>query len=348
MFKFAHIELLYLLALLPVLIAVFVFAFLQKKRNIKKFTSEELREVLIPDYSPGRSKLKFILTILAFIFMVIAASGPRVGSKLKEVKKTGREIIVALDVSNSMLAEDISPNRLEMAKLSLNRLLNNLADDKLGLIVFAGDAYTQIPVTNDIGAARLFLNSVSTDIVSKQGTSIAAAIDLAARSFSPETTEDENQAGAKARAIIIITDGENHDENAIQSAKNATEKGIQIYTIGLGDPKGVPIPLSPGSNNYKRDKDGNVVVSKLDEEGLKKIASIGNGFYIRGGKAGTGLNQLINKLNELDAKEYSAKVFSEYEERYQYFLALGLILLLIEFITMERRNKWLGKIKLFG
>jgi Ca-activated chloride channel family protein len=284
--------------------------------------------------------------MLALAFLIIALSGPRVGSKLKEVKKRGREIIIALDVSNSMLAEDIKPDRLEKAKESLNRLLNELDEDKIGLIVFAGDAYTQIPITNDYGAARLFLNSVSTEMVSKQGTSIGAAIDLASRSFSPESGDGSD--GGKSRAIIIITDGENHEDDPIAAARRAAEKGIVIHTIGLGDPAGVPIPLFPGSKAFKRDKDGNVVVSKLDESTLKQIASVTNGFYVRAGNNSSGLSQLMQKLDEMDQQEYQAKVFADYVERFQYFLGAGIILLLLEFLIMNKRNKWFDKIRLFA
>jgi Ca-activated chloride channel homolog len=348
MLKFAHIEVLYALIILPVLGIIFVLSYIQRKRGLRRFASDKLIDNLIPELSFYRFRFKFILAMLGLVFIIIAAAGPRVGSSLKEVNKKGREIIIALDVSNSMLAEDVSPNRLEMAKHSINRLLNNMENDKIGLIVFAGDAYTQIPVTNDIGAARLFLNSVSTNIVSRQGTSIGAAINLASKSFSPESAGADESGTASSRAIIVITDGENHEDDALKAAEEAHAKGIQIHTIGLGDPKGVPIPLSPGSNNYKRDNEGNVVVSKLDEGSLKKIASAGGGFYIRAGKGGLGLNQLMLKLNELDAEQYTAKVFADFSERYQYFLAIGIFLLLLELLTMERKSKWISKIKLFS
>ena len=348
MLKFAHIDVLYLLIIIPVLSIIFILSYIKKKKGLQSFASDKLMDFIIPELSFQRHRIKFILAMLGLTFIIIAGAGLRIGSSLKEVNKKGREIIIALDVSNSMLAEDVSPNRLEMAKHSINRLLNNLENDKIGLIVFAGDAYTQIPLTNDIGAARLFLNSVSTNIVSRQGTSIGAAINLAARSFSPESAASEESGEASSRAIIVITDGENHEDDALKAAEDAQAKGIQIHTIGLGDPKGVPIPLSPGSNNYKRDKDGNVVVSKLDESGLKKIASVGGGFYIRAGRGGLGLNQLMVKLKELDAEQYTAKVFADYSERYQYFLALGILFLMIELITMERKSKWMSKIKLFS
>ena len=316
MIKFSNELILYGLLVIPVLIFVFIINLYVRKRKLNSFASSGLHDILIPLASRNRIIVKFILLMFAIAFLIISLSGPRVGSKLKEVEKKGREIIIALDVSNSMLAEDIKPNRLEKAKESLNRLLNEMDEDKIGLIVFAGDAYTQIPITNDFGAARLFLNSVSTEMVSKQGTSIGSAIELASRSFSPESGDMSVSAG-KSRAIIIITDGENHEDDPIQEAKMAAEKGIVIHTIGLGDPSGVPVPLYPGSQAFRRDKEGNVVVSKLDETTLKQVASVTNGYYVRAGKNSSGLSQLMQKLDEMEGEEYKTRVFAEYNERFQ-------------------------------
>lgn len=316
------------------------------KKRFEKFASNELKSFLFPLESGFRRAFKFGIWIFAFALFIISISGPQVGSKLKEVKKKGREIVIALDISNSMLSEDIQPNRLEMAKQSLNRMLNEMEDDKVALIVFAGDAYTQIPLTNDYGAARLFLSTVTTEIVSKQGTAIASAIELSSRSFSPESV-NENMAAGKSRAIIIITDGENHEGDAIAAAKEAAGKGIVIHTIGLGSPEGVPIPTYPGSREFRRDKDGGVVVSKLDETILKQISSITNGYYVRGGKNTAGLQQLMQKINELETDEYTTKVFAEYIERYQFFLAIGLVLLFFDFLIMKKKSLWLSKFKIF-
>ncbi len=344
---FANKEMLWLLWIIPMLVLLFIINNLRRKRAKRKFASEIMIGILSPEASKFRLKLKFLMTVAALIFVIIALAGPRVGSKLKEVDKKGRELIIALDVSNSMLAEDVKPNRLEMARQSLHQLIRNLEDDKIGLIVFAGDAYIQIPVTNDYGAARLFLSSVNTDMVSSQGTSIGSAIELALRSFTPESGQN-GASVSDSRAIIIITDGENHEEGIFKTAEKAAEKGVVIHTIGLGDPKGVPIPVRAGSNNFRKDKDGNVVVSKLDESTLKRIASVTEGFYIRADQTGRALNQLINKLDELDSEQYTAKVFAEYQERYQYFLGFGLLLLLIEFLIMEKKNRWLERIKIFA
>ena len=347
MIRFERIEILYLFAIIPVLVILYFIAVHSSKRKFKKFASLELKGFLLPLESGFRKGLKFSIWLISFGILIIALAGPQRGSKLKEVQKRGSEIVIALDVSNSMLAEDVKPNRLETAKHSLNRMLNDMEDDKVGLIVFAGDTDTQIPITNDYGAARLFLNTVSTEMVSKQGTSLGAAIKLASRSFTPESG-NENQQSAKTRAIIIITDGENHEGDAIDAAKKAAEKGIIIHTIGLGSPDGVPIPVYPGSREFRKDKEGNVVVSKLDETSLKQIAGITNGFYVRAGNNTAGLQQLMKKISELDTEEYTATVFAEYIERYQYFIAIALILLCIEFLIMQKKSLWMSKFKLFS
>ncbi len=347
MIRFERIEILYLFAIIPVLVILYFIAVHNSKRKFKKFASLELKGFLLPLESGFRKGLKFSIWLLSFGILIIALAGPQRGSKLREVQKRGSEIVIALDVSNSMLAEDIKPNRLEAANHSLNRMLNDMEDDKVGLIVFAGDAYTQIPITNDYGAARLFLNTVSTEMVSKQGTSLGSAIELGSRSFTPESGS-ENQQSAKSRAIIIITDGENNEGDVIDAAKNAAEKGIVIHTIGLGSPDGVPIPIYPGSREFRKDKDGNVVVSKLDETSLKQIAGLTNGFYVRAGNNTAGLQQLMKKIGELDTEEYTATVFAEYIERYQYFIAIALLLLCIEFLIMQKKSLWLSKFKLFS
>ena len=347
MFKFTNEIILYGLLIIPILIGLFLYGMIVRKKKLNRFASVTLQEFLIPFASHTRLIFKFILILISITFLTIALAGPRVGSKLQEVQKKGREIIIALDVSNSMLAEDIKPNRLEKAKESLNRLLNEMDNDKIGLIVFAGDAYTQIPITTDYGAARLFLNNVATEMVSKQGTSLASAIELASRSFTP-TIDEAHSSNPNSKAIIIITDGENHEEDPMPAAMEAAEKGISIHTIGLGDPSGVPVPIHPGSSAFRRDKDGNVVVSKLDETTLKKIASAANGFYVRAGSNSSGLNQLMQKLDEMQKEEFKAKVFAEYIERYQYFLAAGILFLMLELFLINSKNPWLNRMRLFN
>jgi len=244
-----------------------------------------------------------------------------------------------------MLAEDIAPNRLIRAKQSVSRLIDKLEDDKVGLIIFAGDAYTQIPLTNDYSSAKMFLESINTDIVSKQGTNMAAAIDLALRSFSPVT--DDLSAG-KSRAVIIITDGENHEQGVFEAAERAKEKGVMVHAVGLGSPSGVPIPLFQGSKDFHKDKEGNVVVSKLDEKTLKRVAEVTGGMYIHSGASVTGLFTLMERLNELEKQEFKTKVFAEYDERFQYFAGFAIFLIIVDFLIRFRKNTWLNRFKIFG
>src|SRR5512133_2560959 len=270
LFRFANPEYLYLLLLLPVIILLWVLNEYRKRRAMLRFGNTDLVKKLIPELSRIRPVLKFILQLAAITLAIIMLARRQFGSKLKEVKRQGVEVIIALDVSNSMLAEDIQPSRLERAKQAIAQLVDQLRDDKIGLILFAGDAYTQIPVTNDYLSAKMFLESAGTEAVSKQGTAIGTAIDLGMRSFSPESD--------KSRALIIITDGENHEDDAVAMAKHAAEKGVVIHTIGIGSPSGSPVPVTVnGKRDYLKDADGNTVITKLDEEGLQKIASVTGG-----------------------------------------------------------------------
>ena len=276
--------------------------------------------------------------ITALSSLIIAAARPQFGSKLKEVKAEGVEIIIALDVSNSMLAQDIKPNRLEKAKRAIARLLDNLRNDKIGLIVFAGDAYTQVPITTDYTATKMLLSTISTDMVPKQGTAIAEAIRLGIKSFSPDEEVK--------KVLIIITDGENHEEDPVAAAREAKEKGILVYTIGMGLSKGAPIPL-PGQSNYRKDASGRVIMTKLDEATLVKIAAAGGGIYTRANNVKVGLSKLYDEIEKLDKKELETVVYSEYEDSFQYFVGFALFLLLLEFVIMERKNKKLAKVNLF-
>ena len=345
MIEFANDKILTALLLIPVLLLLFFLYRRNRKRYLRKYADELKHLTLIPWVSPGKPWFKQILFLVANFLLIVGLSGPRVGSKLREVEKKGREIIIALDVSNSMLATDVNPNRLEMAKTAISLLFNKLVDDRIGLIVFAGDAYTQIPLTNDYSVARAFLASAGPGSVSKQGTSIAAAIKLSLRSFSPEFVEG---ASAKSKAIIIITDGEDHEEGAVEAAEEAKKLGVVIHTIGIGDPNGVPIPLSSGTSNFRKDKEGKVIVSKLDEKTLTNISDLTGGYYIRAGKDASGLFRLISRLDELDKKEFKVKMFEEYEERFQYFIGFALLILIFEFFISDTRNRWLTSLKIFG
>ncbi|RIJ46794.1 VWA domain-containing protein [Maribellus luteus] len=340
MFRFGNSEYLWGLLLIPLLTLFFAWSRIARRRALKKFGRREMLEQLMPFSSRTRPVVKFIVLMLALAFIVTGLARPQFGSKLKTVKREGVELIIALDVSNSMMAEDIQPNRLERAKRAISRLIDRLEDDKIGLIVFAGDAYTQLPITADYNSAKLFLNSVNTQIVPKQGTAIGAAIDLAHRSFTP---------GDKAnKAIIVITDGENHEDDAIASAKAALEDGIIVHTIGMGLPSGSPIPvLRNGQTDYMKDRDGNVVITKLNEQMLEQISAAGSGIYIRANNAQVGLNTLFDEINKMEKQEMESRTYSEYDDQFQFFFAIGLFLLLLEFVILERKNKYLKNIHLF-
>jgi Ca-activated chloride channel family protein len=341
MFRFANIEYLWGLLLIPLLAVFFVWSRISRRRALKKFGQQEILGQLMPYSSGNRPVVKFIILMLALAFFIVGIARPQFGSKLKTEKREGVELMIALDVSNSMMAEDIQPNRLERAKRAISRLVDRLKDDKIGLIVFAGDAYTQLPITTDYNSAKLFLNSVNTQIVPKQGTAIGAAIELARKSFTPN--------GEANKAIIIITDGENHEDDALASAKAALDEGAIVHTIGMGLPSGSPIPvLRNGQTDYLKDRDGNVVVTKLNEQMLEQIAATGGGIYVRANNAQVGLNALFDEINKMEKQEMETRTFSEYDDQFQYFFAVGLFLLLLEFVILERKNKYLKRIKLFG
>jgi Ca-activated chloride channel homolog len=341
MFRFGNIDLLWLFILIPVFIIIYKLVKIWKKKSINSFGDKNMIMQLIPEYSSIKSGLKFFLFCFAIILLIAGIANPQIGSKLEEVKREGVDIIIALDVSNSMLAEDLSPNRLERAKRAISQLIDKLHSDRIGIIVFGGQAYVQLPVTTDYAAAKLFLNTINTDIIPTQGTAIGAAIDLAMESF------DFNNASGKA--IIIITDGENHEDDAIASAEKANEKQVTVHTIGMGSSQGVPIPVYKNGKqtDYKKDKDGNTVVTKLNEIMLQQIAASGGGMYIRASNSNAGLNDIYSGLNKLKKAEYGTKVFTDYEDRFQYFIFPALLLLLLELIISERKSKWLGDINLF-
>lgn len=340
MFRLAHPELLYLLIIIPLLIIFYVVMVKRKKKAIAEFGNPELLKPLMPLLSYKRGTWKFVMLMLALLFVIVGVAGPQFGSKLQQVKKNGVELMIALDVSNSMLAEDIKPNRLEKAKMAVSRMVEKLSNDKVGLVVFAGDAYVQLPITTDYSSAKLFLSSISTDIVPVQGTSIGAAIDLAARSFTPETEA--------SRAIIVITDGENHQDDALAAAKAAHEKGITIHAVGMGLEQGAPIPEKGNPGQFRKDAQGNVVVSKLDEEVLRQIAKAGEGLYVRASNTDVGLTQLLDEINRMEKTLLEERVFSDYAEKYQYFLIAGLFFVFLEFMILGRRNRHFMKINIFG
>ena len=339
MFRFAHPELLYLLLVIPLLIVFYIVMVNKKKKAIAEFGNPELLKPLMPLVSFKRGAWKFVMILIALMFVIIGVAGPQFGSKLQQVKKQGVELMVVLDVSNSMLAQDIKPNRLAKAKMAISRMVEKLSDDKVGMIVFAGDAYVQLPITTDYSSAKLFLSNINTDIVPVQGTAIGAAIDLAAKSFTPETET--------SKAIIVITDGENHQDDAVAAARVAHEKGITIHTIGMGLEQGAPIPEKGNPGQFMKDGSGNVVVSKLDEQTLQEIAKAGEGMYVRASNTDVGLSRLLDEVGKMEKSILEEKVYTDYAEKYQYFILIGLFFIFVEFMILGRRNKRLMKINIF-
>lgn len=339
MIHFGNPQYLYALLVIPVLIVVFILTQINKRKSLQKFGDKNVITKLMPLVSNRRGGFKFSIILLVLTLIIISISRPQFGSKLKEVTTEGVEIIIALDVSNSMLAKDIAPNRLEAAKRSISRMLDNLIDDKIGLIVFAGKAYTQVPVTTDYTASKMLLSTLSTNIIKEQGTAISEAIQLASKSYSPDNESN--------KALIIITDGENHENDPIEAAKEAKEKGIIIYTIGLGSNKGTPIPI-PGSSDFRKDKQGRVIMTSLNEKILEKIANATGGKYIRANNSRLGLKALYDEIEKLDKMELEAEVYSEYEDIFPYFIFVALILLVFDFILLNKKNKRLEKFKIFN
>jgi len=340
-FRFAQPDMLYLLLLVPVLTVIWILGNRRRRLARERFGDAGLLRRLSPDYSPSRMTTKFFIRLVAFIMAVLTVARPQFGSRLEEVKREGVEVMIALDVSNSMLATDIIPSRLERAKQAISQLVDQLREDRIGLILFAGDAYTQIPITNDYLSAKMFLSSAGPDAVSKQGTAIGSAIDLGMRSFTPESD--------KSRALIIITDGENHEDDALVKAREAGEKGIVVYTIGIGSPDGSPIPITvSGRTEYLKDRDGNTVISKLDEKSLQEIASVTGGRYVRANNTSIGLNEIYNDIGRMKKSEINAVMYTNYNEQYLIPAAVLFILLVIDLLIADRKNNLLRRIGIIG
>ena len=346
-FQFQNDIYLYGLIIIPILLLIW-FLFRQKdKKLVKKFGNPALTLKLMPQVSSKKKNLKFSLILTALASMIIMLANPQLGSKTDKVQRKGIDMIIAIDVSNSMLAEDIKPNRLTRAKQAISKLVDKLQGDRIGLIVFAGEAYTQLPITTDYSAAKMFLSSVNTDYISTQGTSISNAIELGRSTFK-DMSEDP-QAGKRNRAIVIITDGEDQEEGTIEQATKATEEGIIIYTIGMGTEKGGPIPLYRGGRmtGYKKDQDGHTVITRLNQIELQKIASTGNGIFVRANSSKVGLNKILDEINRLDKTEIESQVFKDYESHFQVFAFIAFLLLLIELLLSERKSKLISKINIF-
>ncbi|MDQ3190108.1 MAG: VWA domain-containing protein [Bacteroidota bacterium] len=345
MFIFANTEYLNALLAIPVLLIIYWMMLQWKKKSFAAFGDAAVIAHLMPSASKIRSNWKVFLQLFGFVFLIIALAAPQTGSKMEEVKREGVDLVIALDVSNSMLAEDLSPNRLERAKRALLQLVDELKGDRLGIVVFAGEAYVQLPITNDYGAAKMFINTINTEIIPTQGTAIGNAIDLSLRSFGEISEEDKN----KSRVIIVISDGEDHQDDPIANTKEAAKNGVIVHTVGFGSPKGAPIPMYRNGKpaGFRTDKDGVTVITRLDETTLQEVALEGNGVYVRATNAQAGLAIVMDEINKMDKQEFESKLFSDYEDQFQYFIAFALLLFTLDFFLPERKSKWFGKINLF-
>ncbi len=339
MFRFANIEVLWLGVTIPVFIAAYLWYTGRKRKQLEEFGDPELMEALMPNASRVRPAVKFSILMVALALLIFAAARPQYGQSEHTEKRQGIEAIVALDISNSMLAEDVAPNRLDRAKQMLSKLMDNMVNDKVGLVVFAGDAFVQLPITCDYVSAKMFLNSIKPELIKTQGTAIGSALSTSIRCFGEQSET--------SRAIILITDGENHEDDAVAVAQKAKEMGIQVLVVGIGKPEGSPIPL-PGTNNFIKDRQGNVVVSKLNEEMCREIAQAGGGIYVRCDNSNTATKAIQKELNKLATQEIETQVFTDYNEQFQSFALLALLLLVIDFFIFNRKNKSLTKLDIFG
>lgn len=339
MFRFANPYFLYLLLVVPFLVGLFLYSRLVQKQRLEAFGNPDLLKSLMPEVSVIRPQVKFYLLLLAYILIVFGLARPQFGSKMETSQRKGVEAILAIDISNSMMAQDVDPNRLERTKMILSKLVDQMADDKLGIIVFAGDAFVQLPITSDNVSAKMFLSSITPGLIQRQGTAIGSAIDLGIRSFGDQQSE-------VGRTIIVITDGENHEDDAIEAAKLAQDKGIVVHVVGVGKPDGSPIPEA-GTMSFKKDRDGNVIVSKLDETMCQKIAAAGKGIYVRADNSNMALKVLSKEINNMQQGNLEIKTYSQYDEKFFVFAWIALLILIIEAFILVRQNKKLNKIKWF-
>lgn len=345
--QFAHKIYLYLLGLIPVILVLYFITAAWRKRAIRKFGDVSLVQGLMRRFSPRRKFIKMIMLLLAFTMFVIALANLRMGSKREKVQRQGSDIVVCFDVSRSMLAEDIKPDRLTRAKILASQIIEELSGNKVALVVFAGRAYVQMPLTVDVRASLMYLNTVNTDMVSTQGTSIGEAIDVAMQVF--ENGAEESTAKKENKAIIIITDGESHDEATLEEAKKAADENIKIITVGVGTTQGAPIPIKHGNSSvdYKKDRDGNIILTKLNEQALQEVATAGQGKYMNLSEGNNVLRSIRTEIGSLDKEEGEQYEFTEYKNHFQLFLFLGLILLTIEFFMSDKRPLWLERINIF-
>ena len=339
MFRFANIDVLWLLVSVPVFALAYVWYTRLKRRQLEECGDKELVAQLMPNASRVRPNVKFSILMVALTLLIIAAARPQFGQSERTEKRQGIEAIVALDISNSMLAEDVAPNRLDRAKQMLSKLMDNMVNDKVGLVVFAGDAFVQLPITCDYVSAKMFLNSIKPELIKTQGTAIGAALSTSIRCFGEQSDA--------SRAIILITDGENHEDDAVAVAKRAKEEGIQVLVVGIGKPEGSPIPVA-GTNNFMKDRQGNVVVSRLNEDMCREIAQAGGGIYVRCDNSNTATKAIQKELDKLATQEIETTTYTDYNEQFQSFALIALLLLVIDFFIFNRKNKSLTKLDIFG
>lgn len=338
MFRFANPQYLWLLSLIPLLAALFVVAARRRRKRLERFGWPKTLALLMPEVSTGRIIVKQLLILAALLFLILAAARPQFGSKLREEKSQGVEMMLLVDVSNSMLAEDFEPNRLERTKYAINRLFEGLKQDRVGMVIFAGEPKVQLPITSDYRMAKAFARKIDPSQIELQGTAVGKALEQGLLSFSSETE------GSHSRVMILITDGENHEDDAVAVARRAAEMGIRIYTIGIGTPEGAPIEIG---GEFIKDEKGDMVVSKLGEEMLKQIADITGGVYVRSTKQSIGLEEVVKSINDMEQTEMSMLRFEEFNEQYQYLLGIALALLLLEFALLDRRNPLLAHLNIF-
>ena len=338
MFRFEDPIYLYLLVLIPILALIRFITYRNQKKRLRRFGEPALLKELMPDVSRFRPVVKFWLLQAALALLIVMLARPQMGTKISQEKRVGIETIIVMDISNSMLAEDVTPSRLDRSKMMVENLVDHFSNDKIGLIVFAGDAFVQLPITSDYVSAKMFLSSIDPSMIATQGTDIARAVEMASRSFTQEE--------GIGKAIVVITDGENHEGGALEAAKAAKENGMRVYVLGVGSPSGAPIPI-PGTNDYMKDNTGNTVMSALNEEMCKQIAQAGGGAYIHVQNNSAAQEQLDNELDKLSKKETTATIYSEFDEQFQAFGILALLLLVIEICILDRRNPILKRISFF-
>lgn len=338
MFRFESPIYLYALALIPLLAALHYATLMLRRRRLRRYGDPELLRALMPDVSRWRPEVKFWLLNAALAMMIICLARPQFGTKLDTRTRRGIEAIIALDVSNSMLAQDVSPSRLEKSKLLINSLVNSMTDDKIGLVVYAGDAFVQLPITSDYVSAKMFLDHISPDLIAVQGTDIARAIDLASRSFT--------QQEGVGRAIFVITDGEDNEGGAVEAAREAAKKGQRVYVLGVGSPDGSPIPI-PGTNRFMTDNSGTTVVSRLNEDMCRQIAQAGGGAYIYVDNSSSAQSALFGYVDKLAKAEMESQIYSEYNEHNRDFAWIALALIFFDILLLARRNQYLSRFRLF-